>query len=103
MMTMMFDDKTAAWDSYIRDPLKRTNGYLTTYKSLYKIQTLKLCRHFSYTEIARVKRDGNLCAPIYLASVGKDWEDTNKNLAVRIRDYVNEKGAHWVDLGAISC
>lgn len=101
MMTMMFDDKTAAWDSYIRDPLKKTNGYLTTYKSLYKIQTLKLCRHFSYTEIARVKRDGNLCASIYLASVGKDWEDTNKNLAVRIRDYVNEKGTHWVDLGAI--
>ena len=100
---MMYDDKTAAWDYYIKDPLKKTNGYLTTYKSLYKITSLKLCRHFSYTEIARVKRDGNLENVIYLASTGKDWEETNKNLAIKIRDYLNDKGSHWLDLGAISC
>lgn len=92
-----------AWNNYIKNPLRRTNGYLTTYKSLFKIVNLKLCRHFSYVELARVKRDGSLSNLIYLSAVGSSWENTNKKLAERIQNYVQQTGSEWIDLGAISC
>ena len=98
-------DKTLqniAWNNYLKNPLKRTNGYLTTYKSLFKIVNLKLCRHFSYVELAKVKRDGSLSNLIYLSAVGSSWESTNKKLAERIQNYVQQTGAEWIDLSAIS-
>lgn len=91
------------WNTYIKNPLKRTNRFFTTYESLYKIVAIKLCRHFSYVEIAQVKRDGSLGNPIYLSIVGSNWEDTNKRLATKIGAYIANNSSAWIDLGAISC
>lgn len=91
------------WNTYIKNPIKRTNRYFTTYQSLYKIVAIKLCRHFSYVEIAQVKRDGTLEKPIYLSIVGSNWEDTNKRLASKIASYIGNKSSAWVDLSHISC
>ena len=96
-------NENANWNTYIKNPLKRTNRFFTTYESLYKIVAIKLCRHFSYVEIAQVKRDGSLGGTIYLSIVGSNWEDTNKRLATKIANYIANTSSSWVDLSAISC
>lgn len=93
----------SSWDTYIKNPMKRTNGYFSTYKCLYKIVNIKLCRHFSFVEISPVKRNGTLEKPIYLACVGNTWEDTNKRLANKIMNYITAESSEWIDLGQLSC
>ena len=95
--------ENANWNTYIKNPLKRTNRFFTTYQSLYKIIAIKLCRHFSYVEIAQVNRDGSFSRPIYLSIVGSNWEDTNKRLANKIASYIANTSNAWVDLSGISC
>lgn len=91
------------WETYIKNPLRRTNGYITTYKALYKIIGIKICRHFSYIELAKVKRDGSLGPMTYLASIGSNWEDTNKRLATKIKNHLYDRDNNWVNWGEVSC
>lgn len=92
------------WQTYIKNPLKHTNRYFSTYQGLYKIVEIKLHRHFSYVEMKKVKPDGELTGSmIYLSSVGNNWEETNKRLAARIDSHINQTENYMINLGEISC
>lgn len=77
-----------SWNKYIKNPIKNTNGYLTTYKALYKFVALELHRNFSYAELSKVNRDGSLCDPVYISAVGSSWTDTTTELCRQISKHV---------------
>lgn len=90
------------WETYIKSPIQLHNGYIAHGKGVYKIVDYRLGRHFSYINISRLKNNGDLNPPIYLAMVGTSWEDTNIKLAVKIFNYVRGQHDVWIDLNAIS-
>lgn len=85
------------WRRFIKYPIQKWNGYITESKGVYKIVEIRLARHFSYVNICKVDKDGNLGRPVYITGVGTDWRDTITRLTTNMSGFITRDIDYWVD------